>query len=193
MDPDIRGREMRLWQALGPAGYRLRSVGLAALLAVIGVVVFLGSMTVASLLPGSRAGALGPGEQQVRAVVGDCQRVGPISRRGFGYWWECEASVITADGDVRNAWIGPSVVTHEDRGRAVELRESCRDKIHFTDCTYGRPTSRWLGLGMLLIVRLGWLVSLFSGFGVAMFLTRALLGAPRYFRFRGNPPSNKWT
>lgn len=189
MDPDAYGREMRLWQALGPAKYRLRSAGLAALLALAGVTVFLGSMTVASLFPGSGAVVQGPGEHQVRVVVGDCQRVGPISRRGFGYWWECDAVVIATNGAVRKARIGPSVVTPKDRGRSVELREGCRDKEGFTDCTYGRPTGRLLEFGLLLIVKLSWVVSVFIGFGVVMFLTRALLGAPRYFRFRGRRPS----
>lgn len=189
MDPDIYGREMRLWQRLGPAKYRLRSAALAALLALAGVTVLLGGMTALSLFPGSGAVVQGPGEHPVRVVVGDCQRVGPISRRGFGYWWECDAVVNAANGAVRKARIGPAVVTPEDRGRSVELREGCRDKEGFTDCTYGRPTSRLLELGLLLIVKVGWVVSVLVGFGVVMFLTRALLGAPLYLHFRGLRPS----
>ncbi|MET7966258.1 DUF6346 domain-containing protein [Micromonospora sp. NPDC005305] len=173
---------MRLWQSLGPAKYRLRSACLAVLLALASVVVFLGSMTLASLFGGVHYG------HPARVVVDDCQRVGPISRRGFGYWWECDAVVTAPDGTVRKARIHASDVAPEDRGQSVELREACSVKGRVTDCSYGGATGYLLSLGLQLIVKLGWLVLVFSGFGVLMFLTRALLGAPRYLRFRGRRP-----
>lgn len=165
MDPGIRDREMRLWLTLGPAIYRLRSVGLAALLALAGVVVVLGVMTAINHFPGSGSVYQGPGDHPVRVVVGDCQRTGPVSRRGFGYWWECDAVVTAADGAVREARIGRSVVTPEDRGRSVDLREGCRDKEASTDCAYGSPTSEWLEVGVLLVGKLGWVVAVIQRIG----------------------------
>ncbi|MEU5905477.1 DUF6346 domain-containing protein [Micromonospora sp. NPDC047467] len=183
MGPDIYSREMRLWQSLGPGRYRLRSACLAVLLALASVVVFLGSMTIASLFGGVHYG------HPARVVVGDCQQVGPISRRGFGYWWECDAVVTAPDGMVWTARIHASDVVPEDRGRSVELRESCHVKGDVTDCSYGRPTGYLLIVGLQLIVKLGWVALVFGGLGVVMFLTGALLGAPRYLRFRGRRPS----
>ncbi|WP_433320319.1 DUF6346 domain-containing protein [Micromonospora chersina] len=172
---------MRLWESLGPAKYRLRSACVAVLLAPAGVAVFLGSMTLATLFAGVDYG------HQARVVVHDCQQVGPIGQHGFGYWWECNAVVTAPDGTVRKARINPPDVAPEDRGRTIELREACR-KEGSTKCSYGRPTSRLLNFGLLIIVKLGWLALVFSGFGVLMFLTRALLGAPLYLRFRGRRP-----
>ncbi|MFG1652340.1 DUF6346 domain-containing protein [Micromonospora sp. NPDC049275] len=188
MNPDIRDREMRLWESLGPAGYRLRCVGVAALLALAGIVSFLTGMTVASLFPGTGAVFHGPGEHPVIVVVDGCQRVGPISSRGFGYWWECDATVTAMDGAARKARIESSVVTPEDQGRPLELREGCRDESGLTDCTYGRPTNGWLEVGVLLISKLGLLVAVGSGVVALVYLTRAALGAPRYCRFRGGNP-----
>lgn len=182
MGPDFYGREMRLWQSLGPAKYRLRSACLAVLVAVASMVVFLGSMTLASLFGGLHYG------HPARVVVDDCQQVGPISQRGFGYWWECDALATAPDGTVRKARIYGSDVTPEDRGRSVELRESCV-REGASECTYGRPTGYLLNIGLQIIIKLGWLVLVVGGFGVVAFLTRALLGAPRYMRFRAHRPS----
>ncbi|MEU8391217.1 DUF6346 domain-containing protein [Micromonospora sp. NPDC048843] len=189
MDPAIRDRELRLWQTLGPTGYRLRSVGVAALLALGGLVVFLGIMTVISHFPGTGAVYKGPGERSVRVVVGTCQQLGPISKQGFGYWWECDAAVTGAGGAVRKTRIERSIVTPEDQGRSLVLREGCRDREGFTDCSYGRPTSSWLEMGVLLTGKVGWIVAVISGLTALVYLTRALLGAPRYCRLRGGRPA----
>ncbi|MEU8420707.1 DUF6346 domain-containing protein [Micromonospora sp. NPDC048835] len=188
MDPDIRDREMRLWQTLGPARYRLRSAGLAVLVAFAGVVIFLGIVTLVSFFPGSGTVYQGPGERPVSVVVGECEQIGPISKNGFGYWWECNAIVTAADGAARQARLERSIVTPEDRGQPVELREGCRDKSGLTDCGYGRPVNEWFEVGVLLIGKLNWVIAVVSALGVLMYLTRALLGAPRYCRFRGSRP-----
>ncbi|SCE98804.1 hypothetical protein GA0070612_2754 [Micromonospora chokoriensis] len=178
--PDLYGREMRLWQSLGPTTYRLRSACLAALLALASVLVFLGAMTVVNQFGGVHYG------QPARVVAGACQQIGPISRRGFGYWWECDAAVIASDGTARKVRVHSSGIVPEDQGSSVELRETCRTNGDVTDCSYGKPIGWLLHVGLGLIVCLGWLALAFGAAGVVMFLTRALLGAPRYLRFRGH-------
>ncbi|MFG1884794.1 DUF6346 domain-containing protein [Micromonospora sp. NPDC049102] len=129
---------MGLWETLGPVGYRLRSVGGAALLALAAVVIFLLGMTATSLFPGSGAVYQGPGEHPVRVVVADCQRVGPISHRGLGYWWECDALATAADGTSREARIGRSVVSPK-----IEAGRSSYKRVAVTKIPL--PTARMAG------------------------------------------------
>ena len=101
MDPAIRDRELRLWQTLGPTAYRLRSVGVAVLLALGGAVVFLGFMTAINHFPGT--GAVYEGQESARCAWSSApaSSFGPISKQGFGYWWECDAAV-TGSGTVED-------------------------------------------------------------------------------------------
>ena len=165
MDRDIHGREMRLWQTLGPTGYRLLCVGLAALLAAEGVTVFLAGMTAVSLFPGTGAVYQGPGENVVQVVSGECNGLGTISRRGLVMVgvrrschcgrWRCPEYT---DWPVGRHARGP--------GSSVELREGCRDKEKFTHCSYGRPTSSWFEVSVLFIGKMGWLGRVVGGLGV---------------------------
>ncbi|WP_229397952.1 DUF6346 domain-containing protein [Micromonospora okii] len=133
--------------------------------------------TVASFYPGTGAVKSTPPEQPAEALVGDCQRVGPVSGDGLGYWWHCGVTVRTRDGREVETVVEHSVVTPRDRGKAVEFREVCYGKDN-SDCRYGRPVARvWaLALSMMGIVRIGLLLLL--AVGVSFALVRAVVGVP---------------
>jgi hypothetical protein len=136
--------------------------------------------TLASFYPGAGAVKSTPAEQPAEATVGDCQRVGPVSGDGLGYWWHCGVTVRTPDGREVETVVEHSVVTPDDRGKTIEFREVCYGKDN-SDCRYGRPASRvWaLALSMLGIVRIGLLLLLVVGVGFS--LVRGVVGVPAYY------------
>ncbi|WP_405111430.1 DUF6346 domain-containing protein [Micromonospora sp. NBC_01405] len=136
--------------------------------------------TLASFYPGTGAVKSTPAEQPAEAVVGECQRVGPVSGDGLGYWWHCAVTVRTRDGRQVETVVEHSVVTPDDRDKTIEFREVCYGKDN-SDCRYGRPASRvWaLALSSLGIVRIGLLLLLAVGVGFA--LVRGVVGVPAYY------------
>jgi hypothetical protein len=153
--------------------YLVRAVGRAALILVIGAATSLAFSTVESWYPGTGAGTRGPTETTVLATVESCQRVGPVSHHGFGYWWECEISV---PGGI-DATVDRSILTASDVGREVELQRACYGDDR---CFYGRRIS-WLWttafLGLRIVDRL---VSLFFLGWALIWLARGVLGPERF-------------
>ncbi len=158
---------------------------LAAVVAAgTGFVLLLVFATVFNLYKGTRSGYLGPEEHPAVARVGACERLGPVSRDGIGYWWQCHATVRVADGRVINTVVDRSILTPADAGRAVEFREACKGQEgkHLTGCSYGRPVGRgWKGA----VAALNFLERIFvavCAFGVVLFLVRGVLGRRGYAR-----------
>ncbi|MFY1690426.1 DUF6346 domain-containing protein [Plantactinospora sp. WMMB782] len=89
------------------------------------------------------------------ARVGACDRVGPVSAAGLGYWWICEVTVTLPDGRTVSSVVGPSVVTPDDRDRPPTLVGYC-SRMEPDDCSFTRE-GRNLLLGIL-----GWIAALLS-------------------------------
>ncbi|MGC5019704.1 DUF6346 domain-containing protein [Micromonospora sp. DT47] len=177
---DIHREQIVAYERRGPFWGRLSQL-LVAVTLLAGVV--LSSLlldTVASFYSGTGVTKSSPREQSAEATVEECQRLGPVSTYGFGYWWRCDVTVRMGDGRTVRTTVGHSVVTPGDRGRAVEFREACFGKNN-TDCNYGRPTSRLWGLALALAGMLNFAISLFLIVGAGFYLVRAVVGVPRYF------------
>jgi hypothetical protein len=173
----------------GPVKDRMKMLLAAVVAAGIGFVLLLVFATVFNLYKGTRSGYLGPEEHPAVARVGACERLGPVSRDGIGYWWQCHATVRVADGRVINTVVDRSILTPADAGRAVEFREACRGQEgkHVTGCSYGRPVGRgWKGAVAALNFLERILVAA-CALGVVLFLVRGVLGrrgyAKQYDRF----------
>jgi hypothetical protein len=156
---------------------------LGALVAAgLGVVLLLVFATAFNLYKGTRSGYLGPEEHPAVAWTGSCERLGPVSHDGIGYWWQCHATVRVADGRVVNTVVDHSILTPADVGHAVEFREACKTEAgkQPSGCSYGRPSGRgWKGAmaGLMLVERA--LIAL-CGFCVVLCLVRAVLGRRGY-------------
>jgi hypothetical protein len=153
---------------------RVKALLAAVAAAALGVAVLIGTTTLHSLYPGTGSGWWGPPERPAVAEVKTCQRLGPLSIDGIGYWWKCEVTVRVNDGRVVTAVVDRSIVTPADRGRTIEFREACRGG--FTDCSYGRPVARgWkVVLGALKLVE-GTMLAFFI-FAIVILLILAVLG-----------------
>lgn len=137
---------------------RLKMLASAVVTVAVGIVLLLAFATVFDLFKGV-GGWSGPPERPAVAQVGDCHRLGPVSRDGFGYWWKCQVSVRVADGRVVHSVVDSSIVTPADRGRQVEFREACKGG-GTTKCSYGRPVARvWkVAFALMDIIESGLLV-----------------------------------
>ena len=194
---DVGGLRVWEWKAGRPPGVdgggpsssagafieRLRFLAAAVVLVAVGILLLLAFATVFDLYKGTRSGWFGPPERPAVAQVGDCHRLGPVSRDGFGYWWKCRVSVRVANGRVVHTVVDRSIVTPADRGRQVEFREACkRDTI---TCSYGRPVARgWkVALGVMNLIE-GCLLA-FCAFIALLWLVGAVVG-PRGFERLSN-------
>lgn len=123
-----------------------------------------------------------------RAYVQGCQRFGPVSRYGFGYWWQCQVDVSLDDGRIQYARVGRSIVTPADEGRPVRVVEDCDDP-GYKDCAYSRPGNAAVALAIRAIVLVTRIITFFALFGSFLFLGLSLLGrrlSSRMFGMRVN-------
>ncbi|AVT37127.1 DUF6346 domain-containing protein [Plantactinospora sp. BB1] len=119
------------------------------------------------------------------AQVGACDRVGPVSTAGLGYWWDCEVTVTLSDGRTVSSVVGPSIVTPEDRDRPPTLVGYC-SRTEPDDCSFTQE-GRNLLLGLL-----AWAATLLSlavlaitAFVGGTALLIGLLGPTRALRWFG--------
>lgn len=163
---------------------RLWALAAAALLVAAGLVVHIGLTTLENLYPGPDAvrASRPVGRMPQHPVVADvtrCVRVGPLSGNGFGYWWECAATIRSEGGRETSTVLRRSIVSPSDVGTPVSLRAACPDATD-TDCSYGRPANAALGIAVWafqyvhLLILLGFLVF------VLRYLARAALGEERF-------------
>jgi hypothetical protein len=159
---------------------RLKMLAGAVVMVAVGIVLLLAFGTVFGLYKGTSSGWFGPPERPAVAQVGDCHRLGPVSRDGFGYWWKCQVSVRVANGRVVHTMVYRSIVTPADRGRQVEFREACKNGT--TKCSYGRPVARgWkVALGAMNLIE--WCLLGFCAFMALLCLVRAVAGPRGYER-----------
>ncbi|MCM0675120.1 DUF6346 domain-containing protein [Micromonospora phytophila] len=176
----IQRDQIAAYERRGPFWGRLTQFGVAVALIAGIVVSTLALGTLASFYPGTGAVKPTPAEQPAEADVGDCQRVGPVSGDGLGYWWHCAVTVRTRDGREVETVVGQSVVTPDDRGKSIEFREVCYGEGN-TECRYGRPVARvWaLAISMLGMVRIAVFLLLIIGVGFS--LVRGVIGVPAYY------------
>ena len=104
--------------------------------------------TVLSCYPGTGYWKHDPPEHRATGMVEHCEHHGPVSRNGFGFWWQCRTTVTVDDGSTAEVTLTRSIVTPDDIGYPVELRVACP-----TDgrCSYGRPTAR----GWAIVAQIG--------------------------------------
>jgi hypothetical protein len=60
----------------------------------------------------------------------ECVKYGPVSRSGFGYWYRCRAEVTWRDGKRQSRSTRGSILTPDDIGRQVQVRETPRTRRH---------------------------------------------------------------
>jgi hypothetical protein len=164
----------------GPVKDRLKMLAAAVVVAAVAVfLLLLLFTTVFSLYKGTRTGYLSPQERPAVAQVGACQRLGPVSADGFGYWWKCRVTARVADGRTVETVVDRSTVTPADAGRMVAFREACKGG-GLTRCSYGRPVGRgWkAALGALLIIE--WSALALAAFLICLLLARAVPGHRGY-------------
>jgi len=151
---------------------------------VVGAVLWLLLATTAiSLYQGVGAiGAKGPSEQAVQGTVQACHRVGPLSDQGLGYWWICDITVH-ADGRADTQGVlTRSIATPDQIGQTIELRERCFGEQN-TDCGYGKPTSTWGDIYLVVMRFAQYGIALALGISALFHGVLAIAGAPRYARF----------
>lgn len=165
---------------MGPDGlrYRLRAVAYAAAIAAIWLVLWLGMLTLENLYHGTNSVNGRPPEQTAVAQVRSCQRVGPVSWYGYGYWWQCRATIHVADGRVVEATLTRSIASPADIGRTLTLREACFGKNH-TNCRYGLPSSDSWGFLVAMLHLLERVVTAGLAILAAMYLLVAIAGPAR--------------
>jgi Family of unknown function (DUF6346) len=164
---------------LGPVRFRLDALALAALLAVAWTVVGFSLSTLHSLYPGTGVATAHPPERPAVGEVGECRRAGPVSVNGFGYWWECQVRIRAADGRQAQTVLRHSIVSPDDAGQPVELREACYGADN-TDCRYGRPVSRGWGVAVKFLDLLTFALNAAFVFMIGVCLVAALIGPRRY-------------
>ncbi|MEV6926281.1 DUF6346 domain-containing protein [Dactylosporangium sp. NPDC051485] len=158
------------WAAELRLRVRAALTGLVYLTAV--VVVWLAFATVLNLYKGNAAWRSSTPQTKATGTVQSCNRAGPVSGDGFGYWWQCRVTVTTQDGRVLDILLGHSVVSPADAGQPVDLREVCSLPDH-NGCSYGRPTGGWWP-GLHKIVRV---LSYFPEFALLLCSLWAFLAA----------------
>lgn len=159
----------------GPVKFRVESFLAALVVAVAGLAVLLGLTTLQSLYKGTGAGYLGPAERVATAQVGSCQRLGPVSVDGFGYWWKCQVRVRVSDGRVVETVVDRSIVNPSEVGRTVDFREACKNGAT-TGCSYGRPVGTAVKAAVGALVLVGWSLLALFAFVVFILLLCSVLG-----------------
>ena len=90
--------------------------------------------------------------QRGTAQAVDCERVGPISRSGLGWYWSCDAEITWADGSTGRSSFQASDLTPESRTEPVPVvRKEVRNRGDMVDVDKQRPLA---GLGWALYIPL---------------------------------------
>jgi hypothetical protein len=166
----VRWRTVKVLQAvLAPAGIYASQVMAATLLSFY--------QGTGSIRPH------GPSERPVEVTVDSCALAGPLSSMGLGFWSVCQVHVRTADRGVVAGVVDRSIVSQQDAGRTIELREACFDPPAGR-CRYGRAAGAgWqvyagsviiLGRTLVVILALSAFIDLFA----------AIQGAARWLAFQ---------
>jgi hypothetical protein len=155
----------------------------------IAIAIFLGLATVGSLHKGEAPPITWVSEVAGTASVGACERSGPVSGQGFGYWWTCEVTVRLDDGRTVRVAIDHSVVSPADRGQPVPIVERCSNRPGEAPCRYSRPGGEILGLGVRLLRMVSYFVAVIGLLTALILLLRAVLGRRAYARLLRQGPS----
>ncbi|MBL7258192.1 DUF6346 domain-containing protein [Paractinoplanes lichenicola] len=111
---------------------------LVAGFALIGVGITLSRLAGHSMDDTTRAG---------QATVTSCNRHGPITNKGYGYWESCATTIKWADGQQVRETIG-AVFSSADIGKTIEVGDSGRyrqsQNLARADVE-ARPWLRWVG------------------------------------------------
>ncbi|MGW4461836.1 DUF6346 domain-containing protein [Micromonospora sp. NPDC004704] len=169
---------------MGSVERRARFVMAGLLTSVLWIVVAATFATLTSFYPGTGVARGNSAEKSTVVDVRECERLGPLSTYGYGYWYECRISVTVAGRRTVDGTVGRSIVRPSDIGKKVELREVCSGSGG-SDCRYGRPTNRlWTFLVLALgVVNRG--VSIAFLALILYYLLNAVLGRRRYLSVVG--------
>jgi len=99
--------------------------GLFALV-ILGAGVLLGLTGFTKFAPG--AGTTAVADRGV-ARVSDCTSEGPVSIRGYGTWWTCQADVVWESGRQTRVTAEPDQLTPSDKGSEVPVVQRGESKV----------------------------------------------------------------
>jgi Family of unknown function (DUF6346) len=116
----LRRLAERVWSFLFVLGIVVLAAGLGGL-----------AITLSRMSPHDMADARREGQ----ATVGSCERHGPITNRGFGYWEGCDVRVVWSDGEVEDEFV-EEVFRSADIGTPVRVGDMGR---HRTERVFARP------------------------------------------------------
>jgi hypothetical protein len=164
---------------------RLRTLADAFALAALTFLLAGGLTTVANLNPSLYPSQEGRDLDGSATVLG-CDRLGPVSVHGFGYWWRCRVEVALPDGRLVTVTMGRSIVSPDDFGRPVPVREHC-EGTHYDDCTYGKEGDPLLAAGASGVMILAVIVALVGIYLTGVAVYNALIGRPRWWHATFSP------
>ncbi|GAB1688682.1 DUF6346 domain-containing protein [Krasilnikovia sp. M28-CT-15] len=128
--------------ALRTAVFLIVVIGLAA--GLFGVAVTLNRLAGDDIADARRLGT---------ATVKFCERAGPVTNKGFGYWDRCTATVDWEGGGVERLTVG-AVFTSDDIGKPVRVGDlgnyRTSRKLVLADAPY-RPWLGWIGIAIGLV------------------------------------------
>ncbi|MEH0936264.1 DUF6346 domain-containing protein [Micromonospora psammae] len=156
----------------------------AAVTIVAGAVLALGLTTVISSYRGESTPTW-TSPVRVSVVANGCERVGPVSSYGFGYWWRCRAQVMDAEGRASEITLGASMVTPDDKNDPVALVERC-SAVDRRECVYTRRGGEAAAIGIRMLHVLRLVILVISATMAVLFLLRGFLGRKPYARLVGS-------
>ncbi|MCW3845180.1 DUF6346 domain-containing protein [Micromonospora yasonensis] len=163
----------------------------SVVIAVVTATLGLGLTTVMSAYPGETTPTW-TSPRAVRADVDRCERTGPVSSSGFGYWWRCQVVVREGAGPTRNVVLSGSVVTGADTGRSVALVQRCASRVS-RECAYTRSGSEVVAVAIRLLHVLRITVVVLGMIIIVLLLVRGVLGQRLYARLvsSGQEPASE--
>jgi hypothetical protein len=138
--------------------------GRSAVFLVVLVVVAAGLLGLAVTLSRLAGHDFKDAKREGTAKVTACVSHGPISRKGFGTWESCTATISWADGTTDRITAGP-VFTSADIGNEVRVGDlgrfrNSRELVR-ADADY-RPWLRWIGIAIGIIAFIPTLIAVLS-------------------------------
>ena len=160
-------------------------LGIAALLVVVAVLLGVNSLT--NLYHGDPSPSGDVTTTRASTAIGRCDRAGPVSVSGYGYWWTCDVTLTLADGRTVTTTVDRSTVTPADRADPPTLVEHCQH-TGFTDCAYSRTGGNgWLAFLLVLSARVVWFVCAIFALLAGVPVLRGILGPRLLLRLFGRP------
>ncbi len=134
---------------------------LTSFLFLVGVLVVVAILAGVAVTLNRLAGdGMGDAPRLGQAMVNSCDRHGPITTRGFGYWDSCQVTITWADGEVERSTVD-EVFKSADIGTTIRVGDPDDTNRHNRETLSRadmdpRPWLRWTsyGVGVLAVLPL---------------------------------------